>query len=284
MKASFFIQAIHCDNCARAIQHALGRIPGVQQVEVDVRSRQVSVEYDWGQTSPEAVAEALYQAGFPPVAQQPEPGLSLPLQAGRSLTIPVQRPRFAWYLLLVLSVLALALAGYTGYVLYPRFDLPALATAEGATLMLLAAGASIASFFSPCAFPLLVTFLARETGVEAQRPAGGLPAIRVFTFAGAFSLGATTFLILSGIVIAIGGQALFAGVTFDSVAGRTVRGLVGITLITLGLMQSGVVPLRLHVVEHVVRPLMRSQAMYRRRRPVLGFGIFGFGYVLAGFG
>ncbi|MDT8305317.1 MAG: hypothetical protein RRC07_05225, partial [Anaerolineae bacterium] len=62
------------------------------------------------------------------------------------------------FLGLVIAVLLLALAGYAGYVLYPRFALPA---ASGAGLLLLAAAAGLASFFSPCSFPLLATLLAR---------------------------------------------------------------------------------------------------------------------------
>jgi cytochrome c biogenesis protein CcdA len=60
-----------------------------------------------------------------------------------------------------------ALTGYAGYELYPRFDLPAL---EGASLLVLAAGAGVASFFAPCSFPLLVT-----GGVAAAATPSGSP-------------------------------------------------------------------------------------------------------------
>lgn len=85
-----------------------------------------------------------------------------------------ERRDAAPYLLLVILVSGLGAAGYAGYALYPRFDLPA---AEGATLLLLAAAAGVASFFSPCAFGLLVTVLAREVrgkgwGVDQGAAAG----------------------------------------------------------------------------------------------------------------
>jgi hypothetical protein len=51
-----------------------------------------------------------------------------------------------------------------------------------------------------------------------------------------------------------------------------------------GLAQLGVTPNPLHAVEAVARPLLRTQARYRRTRPTVGFTIFGFGYLLAGFG
>lgn len=185
------------------------------------------------------------------------------------------------YWLLGLGVLILALVGYTGYVLYPRFGLPAV---EGASLLVLATGAGVAAFFSPCSFPLLVTLLARETGGDGQAVQRRRPVGSAFFFASALSLGAAAFLLASGLVIALGGEALFAGVTFTSAAGRVIRAAVGILLILLGRMQAGALPLSLHAVEHVSRPLMRSQAHLRHKNPILGFVLFGFGYLLAGFG
>lgn len=197
------------------------------------------------------------------------------------------------YGLLVLGIAVLAVAGYAGYELYPRFDLPAV---EGAGLFLLAAGAGIASFFSPCAFPLLVTLLGRETGArEAGPPSGGNrtgpPAGpggdrlgRSLRFATALSLGAAAFLALAGLGIALGGSALFRDVTFTSVAGRILRAAVGGLLILLGLVQLGTLPSPLHAVESLARPLLGRQAELRRRRPTAGLALFGFGYLLAGFG
>ncbi|MGH2377062.1 MAG: cytochrome c biogenesis protein CcdA [Candidatus Limnocylindria bacterium] len=178
-----------------------------------------------------------------------------------------------WYAMLAVGVALLALAGYGGYVLYPRFGLPAV---SGGALLVLAAGAGIASFFSPCSFPLLATLLARE--------AGGRQTARAVRFAAALSFGAGAFLLLAGIGVAFGAGALFAEVTFTSVAGKTIRALVGLGLIALGLIQLGVVNLSFHGIDRLVRPLMRYQAGERRERPILGYAALGFGYVLAGFG
>lgn len=179
-----------------------------------------------------------------------------------------------WYAMLAAGVFLLALAGYTGYVLYPRFGLPAV---SGLGLLVLAAGAGIASFFSPCSFPLLATLLAREAGVERKTT-------RALRFAAALSIGAATFLLLAGAAVGLGAGALFAGVTFTSVAGKTIRTLVGSALIALGLVQLGVIRLSFHWIDPLIRPLMRAQAAERRERPTLGYGLLGFGYVLAGFG
>jgi cytochrome c-type biogenesis protein len=182
------------------------------------------------------------------------------------------------YLLLLLAVVAVGLIGYTSYTLYPRFDLPA---ATGAGLLVLAVGAGAASFFSPCAFPLLVTLLAREAGAENGRNTWG----RALRFAVALSVGATLFLLLMGAGIALGAAPIFESVTFTSEAGRLLRAGVGALLILLGLVQLGVLPsIGFGRIERAARPLQQQQARLRSRRPTLAFGLYGFGYVLAGFG
>lgn len=191
-------------------------------------------------------------------------------------------PRRQWigYGLLTVIVVVLAVAGYGGYILYPRFGLPA---AQGASLLLLAVAAGIGSFFSPCSFPLMVTLLARQSGIEAQ-PDGRPSLGKALSFAVALALGASAFLLLSGIILALGGGALFAGVTFMSTQGRIIRVVVGAVLVTLGLIQLGRLPFNLDVIARLANPLMRSQARERRQRPLLGFAILGFAYPLAGFG
>lgn len=180
-------------------------------------------------------------------------------------------------LLFVLAILLLSLSGYGGYVLYPRFDLPAV---TGAGLLFLAAGAGLASFFSPCSFPLLATLLARQTrGLERTQAWA-----RLLRFGVVLAVGATLFLLLTGAAIAIGAAPLFAQVTFTSTAGRMLRLTAGGFLIVLGLLQwRGMAPGG-DAVYRVAKPLMEAQARLRSERPTLAFGLYGFGYILAGFG
>jgi cytochrome c biogenesis protein CcdA len=200
------------------------------------------------------------------------------MQAGnrpREQTSPI------WYWLLGLGVLLLGLAGYLGYVLYPRFGLPAI---DGAALLILATGAGVASFFSPCSFPLLVTFLARQTRIENRALLADRSKTGIVIFASALSIGAAVFLLLVGIVIALGGESLFASITFTSPAGRLIRMIVGSLLILLGLMQTGKLPLSLYSVVSFSRPLLRLPSHLQQRSPLLATALFGFTYLLAGFG
>jgi cytochrome c biogenesis protein CcdA len=195
------------------------------------------------------------------------------------------------YFLLAAGVVILALAGYSGYVLYPRFDLPAV---TGVGLLLLAAAAGLAAFFSPCSFPLLVTLLARQTGgqtvkaegrgrrEEGRREKAGWPV--ALRFALAFSLGVTLFLILAGGLIALGGGRLFAGVTFTSTVGRIIRAVVGAGLFVLGLAQVGVIRLPFDRIAVAASPLWPKRSQLQQRPSLWGYTLYGFGYLLAGFG
>lgn len=181
------------------------------------------------------------------------------------------------YVILAVAVVVVAVAGYLGYVVYPRFGLPGV---EGLALLGLAAAAGVAAFFSPCSFPLMATLLARQAVDDSDAGRPPRPAV----FGGSLALGAAAFMLLAGTVIGLGGEALFAGVTFTSTAGITIRVIVGMLLVFLGLIQVGVVPVSLHAVSRVAQPFLRGQARLRRDRPVAGFALFGFAYVLAGFG
>lgn len=186
-----------------------------------------------------------------------------------------------WYALLALTVLLIAVMGWLGFLVYPRMGLPAV---EGVALLVLASAAGVAAFFSPCSFPLLATILSREIGAErsADRGARTADALR---FALALSVGAVAFLLLVGLVIAAGSGGLLRGVTFGSDAARVIRVVVGTILVALGLVQIGVIDLpAFHRVDALARPLQRRQAELRRTSATLGYAVFGFGYILAGFG
>lgn len=179
------------------------------------------------------------------------------------------------YGLVVTGVVVLAVAGYAGYAVYPRFDLPAL---EGVGLVILAASAGIASFFAPCSFPLLLTLLSRQSGTVQVHSSP-------VRFAVALAAGATAFLLLFGGLIAFGGQALARSITFTSTVGIALRIVVGMALVVLGLIQFGVLSDRtFRAVEPATARLNKVQARLRRRHPFAGFMAFGFFYLLAGFG
>jgi copper chaperone len=59
---------IECDGCANAIKRALGTVPGVAEVHVDVTAKTVTVKHD-PQTAPrETITAKLDKVGFPVTA------------------------------------------------------------------------------------------------------------------------------------------------------------------------------------------------------------------------
>lgn len=279
-RLEFLVPDMSCEGCERAVREALEGASGVADVAVGLEEATVVVEYDPDVIDETGLADRVREAGFSFEVKGREERAS---QEGEE----EKNAAAGWYTFLVVLVAVLAVAAYAGYALYPRFDLPA---AQGAGLLLLAAGAGVASFFSPCAFPLLVTMLARVTGADATAgdengtDAGGSAVRRGVRFATALAAGAAVFLLIVGVGIGLGGGALFSQVTFTSTAGIVLRVVIGAVLILLGLIQLGVIPAPLHAVEVVSRPLLRRQAETRRSRPLAGGAFFGFGYLLAGFG
>ncbi len=186
------------------------------------------------------------------------------------------------YAALAFALLVVGLVGFLGFVVYPSLDLSA---GVGVGLVVLAAAAGVASFFSPCSFPLLVAMLGRPLGERAQIDDQRQPTRNSLAFATALSLGVVAFLALLGTVIALGGEAVIKDVTFTSTTGRVLRITVGTFLILVGLIQLGRITVRLRRFEPALKRFLRSQRREVPGQPeLLRFGLFGFGYLAAGFG
>ncbi len=121
-----------------------------------------------------------------------------------------------------------------------------------------------------------MTLLARET-----RPGQHRRLTRLTLWLG---LGALFFLVIAGALIAAGAGVFFKQVTFTSTAGITIRAVIASLLILLGLIQLNVLPVSFVAVEDAAKPLLARQARLRRDPRALAFGLFGFAYLLAGFG
>lgn len=187
------------------------------------------------------------------------------------------------YVLLAAVVAGFALVGYVGFVVYPRLE---LSGGVGAGLLVLAAAAGVASFFSPCSFALLVGMLARPVGDRTDASGRRQPARDSLTFATALSLGVVAFFAILGTAFAFGGDAVAADVTFTSTTGRVLRIGVGSFLIIVGLIQLGRLRISLRRFEPAMKRFLRRQRHGRARgqHPFLRFTLFGFGYLAAGFG
>lgn len=166
--------------------------------------------------------------------------------------------------------MVLGVAGYLGYIAFVGSDREA-----SAGVLVLAAGTGFAAFFSPCSFPLLLTFLSGRS--TESRAAAVLSAVRM-------GGGAATLLGVFGVVVAVGGSALARLLEFDSPAGRSFRLTVGLVLIVLGLRQTDIRRIRMRWLDHVAGATGRLLDPSRVRGMAGRDYVYGFGYLLTGFG
>lgn len=167
-------------------------------------------------------------------------------------------------------------AGYVGFRTAARLDLGGEA---GAGLVALAAVTGAAVVFSPCSFPLVVTLLAgSDQQRERKRRSDGVRS------ALAIAAGSAAFLLLAGGAVGLAGEGLAATLSFSSPGGRLLRGGVAAVLVGAGLVQLGVIALPLARVAALAAPLEHRRAAvattHRRRAQAM----YGFAFVLAGFG
>lgn len=60
---------IECDGCANAIRNAVGRLPGVTVVAVDVEGKQIAVTHEPTTAPTNTLIATLDKAGFPATVQ-----------------------------------------------------------------------------------------------------------------------------------------------------------------------------------------------------------------------
>lgn len=178
--------------------------------------------------------------------------------------------------LIILGFLGLAML-IGGYGLFLWFVMNVMRGEVALGLGFVAVIAGIASFFNPCAFPLLPVFLAQRLEVLGSKR-------RLLSASLAAALGMSTFNLLLGSFIGLLGTGF--GTSFKlsgdqpNVAVRWLRGIVGFVLIYLGVSH----------ITHKGNPLRWLNRYFHRAPKIRADGSFatfymyGFGYPLLGIG
>ena len=96
--------------------------------------------------------------------------------------------------------------------------------------------------------------------------------------------GAALLLATVATVMVFGGTALGSVIEFDSTAGRLFRLGVGLLLVVLGLRQTRLWGVRMLWLDRVAGPSARVFDPGRVSHPARSDVVYGFGYLLAGFG
>lgn len=199
-----------------------------------------------------------------------------------ALTKQTERPRSLYLLLLLL--IAIVAAGYLVFRAFVTNVMPDLATYN---LYALAVIAGIASFFSPCAFPLLPSYLSFYHLARPPKDFESSRTERALVLGGAVALGVVTFNLLLGTLIGILGAGFTAGLSISSASPNEFllifRGVLGVTLAGLGLIQ---------LAGWSYKPAFVDEFIFRLRPPRDGVTVhserwlllYGFGYTAAGIG
>ncbi|MBE0609350.1 MAG: heavy-metal-associated domain-containing protein [Dehalococcoidia bacterium] len=62
---TLYVPNISCGHCAATIKKSLAPLPGVSSVEVDIRERMVTVDYDGSRINVHELGDAIARAGYP---------------------------------------------------------------------------------------------------------------------------------------------------------------------------------------------------------------------------
>jgi len=192
-------------------------------------------------------------------------------------------PDRAWlqYAALLVVFLVVITAGYLGFRAFATT--PDLSVFN---LYVLAVAAGLASFFSPCAFPLLPSYLSFYYLAGQEDEATSHSAGRAAKLGLATALGVITFDLLLGAIIAALGTGVAQGLSISSSdpSGfvRIFRGVVGVVILILGIGQ---------LAGWNLKPRFVDALTYRTRPqrdggrgPASSLYLYGLGYTAAGMG
>ncbi|MDE1852871.1 MAG: cytochrome c biogenesis protein CcdA [Thaumarchaeota archaeon] len=194
-------------------------------------------------------------------------GQKLPVVNGDAET------RWGHYAIVVLSVAALAFFGYLVFVAFLKDVMPAF---PAYSLYFLSVVAGVATFFSPCSFPLLPGYLSLyyETDEKSEGPLR-----RGFVAA----MGVVSFNVVLGLLIATLGQGFASSFSISSGNPSSLtlalRVGVGSVLVLLGLVQFSNTTFHSRALDTV------TARLFSRNEPnVSGLYLYGLGYSTAGIG
>ena len=65
------VPGMNCSLCPISVKKALDRVPGVLEAKADLATKSAEAKYDPDKVSPEALAKAVTNAGYPATVKKP---------------------------------------------------------------------------------------------------------------------------------------------------------------------------------------------------------------------
>jgi len=199
-----------------------------------------------------------------------------------SLTSELGKPKGAASrsAIFLVAGMMLILAGYGGFRAFAS-----IGDMSVVNLYILAMAAGIASFFSPCAFPLLPGYFSFYLNAQ-DKGKNSASLGRTLTLGMAAVFGVVTFDLLLGGGIALFGSGFASGLSISGAQGnqtvQILRGAIGVILVVLGIGQFRGWNLKTNFIENFVYRLRPERE--GKRSSSLNLYFYGLGYTAAGMG
>ncbi len=177
----------------------------------------------------------------------------------------------------IVVALLVTLIIVTGYIIFRYFITSVAGTPEAYSLLFLAVVAGVATFFSPCSFPLIPAYLSVFATAENVRR-------KVLYYGMVGAAGIFLFNILLGAVIGLVGAGFAKSLAITSGVPSPItlvlRTVIGIVLILLGIIQLANLAFFttfFHKIGHLISPKQKEKS-------AKSIFVYGFGYTAAGLG
>ena len=64
------VPEVHCDHCVSSIEGAVGTLTGIEEVNVNLESKDVTVKFDEGQANVDQIVAAIREQGYEVAGEQ----------------------------------------------------------------------------------------------------------------------------------------------------------------------------------------------------------------------
>jgi copper chaperone len=61
------VEGMSCMHCQLRVKKAVEAVEGVQRADVNLQTKQVTIDYDEGKANPEKIRDAIRESGYEPV-------------------------------------------------------------------------------------------------------------------------------------------------------------------------------------------------------------------------
>ncbi len=80
LEKNFKIEGMTCAACVRAVERAINKIDGIEEVSVNLATEKMVVKYDEGKVSEDQIAQTVNKAGYKALADEDRKEVVIPVE------------------------------------------------------------------------------------------------------------------------------------------------------------------------------------------------------------